>query len=316
MSHSHAHNHSHGHGHNHAPFNFGRAFAIGIALNTVFVAIEAGYGFYANSMALLADAGHNLSDILGLVVAWAAFAMSKRKPTEKFTYGFGHSSILAALANAVLLLVAVGAIVWEAAFRFSNPQPVQGGIVIGVAFVGILINGFTAWLFMRGQQHDLNIRGAYLHMVADAAVSLGVVIAGVAILFTGWLWIDPVVSIAIAVLIAWGTWGLLRDSLDMSLAAAPAGSVKNIRAYLSSVEGVEGVHKLHVWPLSTTRTALTCHLVVPNGAHHTDAFLHGIIAELKEHFAIHHATIQLERADNHACEDDAHPHHGQGHHHH
>lgn len=319
MSH-HPHTHSHGH-HHHAPTGFGRAFALGIGLNAAFVLIEGGYGFFANSMALLADAGHNLSDILGLLVAWAAFAMAARKPTERFTYGFGQCSILAALFNAVFLMVAVGAIAWEALQRFAAPQPVAGGIVMGVALVGIGVNGFTAWLFARGRHHDINIRGAYLHMLADAAVSLGVVAAGLVITATGWQWVDPLTSLAIAALITWGTWSLLREALHMSLSAAPSGtSVSSIRAYLTSIEGVAGVHDLHVWPLSTTQTALTCHLVVPAAEHHTDAFLHGTIAELKEHFAIHHATIQLEHADTGTCEDCAHGHnarhHEDGHHHH
>src|SRR4051812_31549214 len=232
--HSHAHSHAHGHGgHVHAPASFGRAFAIGIALNSAFVVVEAVYGYSSGSMALVADAGHNLSDVLGLVAAWTAAILSKRAPTPRFTYGLRGSSILAALFNAVFLLVAVGAIAWEAVLRLISPEPVASVTVMVVAAIGIAINGVTAWLFASGRKGDLNIRGAYLHMVADAAVSAGVVLAGLVILYTGWNWLDPAVSLAISAVIVWGTWGLLRDSTAMSLSAVPRGiDPRAVRDYL------------------------------------------------------------------------------------
>lgn len=295
------HDHSHaGHGHSHAPKDFGRAFAIGVALNAVFVVVEATFGFWANSLALVADAGHNLSDVLGLVVAWVAASLSKRAPTARFSYGLKSSSILAALINAALLFVAVGAIVWEAIGRFSDPRPVEGAVVIAVAAVGILINGFTAWLFMAGRHDDLNVRGAYLHMVADAAVSAGVVVTGVLVLWTGALWLDPMVSLVVAAVIAIGTWGLARDSVVMSLGAAPTGiDPAEVRAFLKSRPQVADVHDLHVWSMSTTETALTAHLVVPAG-HPGDAFLHETARELSARFRIGHATLQIE-VDGSAC---------------
>lgn len=309
--HSHCgHHHAHaGHGHSHAPASFGKAFVIGIGLNAAFVLIEAGYGLYANSMALLADAGHNLSDVLGLVVAFTAVMLAKRKASERFTYGLGASSMLAALFNAVFLLVAVGVIAWEAVLRFVNPQPVEGGVVMGVAAVGILINGITAWLFARGRKGDLNIRGAYLHMLADAAVSLGVVVAGLTIMLTGWAWLDPAISLVIAGLIIWTTWDLFRDSLNLSLAAVPPHiQTQAVRAYLGSLEGVAHVHALHIWPLSTTQTALTCHLVMPKG-HPGDGFLLKTVTGLKERFDIHHTTIQVESTLNgDDCSLKPHPH--------
>lgn len=302
--HAHApHDHAgHAHGHSHAPADFGRAFAIGIALNAAFVLIEGGYGIFSHSMALVADAGHNLSDVLGLVVAWVAFMLVKRKPTSKFTYGLGSSSILAALFNAIFLLVAVGVIGWEAILRLITPQPVEGMTVMVVAGIGIVVNGATALLFMKGQSHDLNIKGAYLHMLADAGVSVGVVAAGGLILLTGWLWIDPIISLMIAGMIIWTTWGLLRDSLHMSLSAAPGHvDVEKIRAFLQAQKGVTEVHDLHVWPLSTTQTALTCHLVMPKGGN--DEFLHHIVHELEEDFAIGHVTVQVETSRQHFCHD-------------
>jgi cobalt-zinc-cadmium efflux system protein len=298
-SHGHDHDHDHGashggHGHVHAPADFGRAFAIGVALNTGFVLIEAGYGFAANSTALLADAGHNLSDVLGLLVAWAAATASKRLPTQRFTYGLKSSSILAALFNALFLLVAVGAIGLEAIRRFAEPAPVQAGVVMVVAAIGIAVNGGTALLFMRGGKSDINIRGAFLHMAADAAVSLGVVIAGLVILYTGWQWLDPVVSLAIAALIFWGTWGLLRDSVAMSLDAAPPNvPMPEVLAFLQACDGVADVHDLHVWPMSTTETALTAHLVMPQG-HPGDAFLRETCEALRRKFGIGHSTLQVE----------------------
>ena len=291
----HSHSHAHGgHGHSHAPKDFGRAFAIGISLNVGFVVVEAAYGFMANSMALLADAGHNLSDVLGLVIAWIAAMLSKRLPSARFTYGLRSSSILAALFNAVFLLIAVGAIAFEAVMRLFHPEPVAGPTVIAVAGVGILINGFTAWLFFSGRKDDLNIRGAYLHMAADAAVSVGVVAAGIAIMMTNWEWLDPAISLVISAVIVWGTWSLLRESVLMSLnAVPPAVAMDKVQAYLASLPGVTDVHDLHVWSMSTTEAALTVHLTRP-GVGPDDAFLAAASHGLAEKFGIHHATIQIE----------------------
>jgi len=312
MAHDHNHDHAHDHddhaghshgpgGHLHAPASFGKAFAIGITLNTVFVVVEAVYGYASGSMALVADAGHNLSDVLGLIAAWTAAVLSKRAATPRFTYGLKGSSILAALFNAVFLLVAVGAIAWEAVHRLFNPEPVTELTVIVVATIGIAINGVTAWLFASGRDSDLNIRGAYLHMIADAAVSVGVVIAAIVIMFTGWLWIDAVTSLVICVLIVWGTWSLLRDSTAMSLAAVPRGiDPVAVRAYLEKCPGVAQVHDLHIWPMSTTEVALTCHLVIPSGAP-GDAYLMDVCARLKRDFGIEHTTIQIETDMNSAC---------------
>lgn len=279
---------------NHAPATFGRAFAIGIALNTAFVVIEGGYGIISNSMALLADAGHNLSDVLGLAVAWIATNLANRPPSARYTFGFKSSTILAALFNAVFLLVAVGAIGWEAILRLFNPEAVAGNTVVVVAAIGILINAVTAWLFASGRKGDLNIRGAYLHMASDAAVSAGVVIAGFGILYTGWLWLDPVVSLLIVGVIVWGTWKLLRESLAMSLKAVPAGiDPATVRAFLEKQHGVAAVHDLHIWPTSTTDAALTAHLVMPKG-HPQDSFLMQVAEELRLHHNIGHVTLQIE----------------------
>ena len=301
MSHSHA-DQDHGHaGHHHAPADFGRAFAIGIALNIAFVIAEAAYGVLSNSTALLADAGHNLSDVLGLVVAWIAAHLAKRPPTARLTYGLRNSSTLAALANAVLLLVAAGAILLEAVQRLFNPEPVASMTVIVVATIGILINGFTAWLFASGRRDDLNIRGAYLHMAADALVSVGVVVAGLIMMQTGWLWVDPITSIIIVVVIVWGTWGLLRESRALSLAAVPAGiDPVAVRSYLSGLPGVASIHDLHIWPMGTSDTALTAHLVIPAG-HPGDGFLVTACAELEQRFRIGHATLQIEVSETVAC---------------
>lgn len=294
--HEHAHGgHSHGHNHSHAPADFGRAFAIGIVLNTAFVIVEASYGFLSGSMALVADAGHNLSDVLALLLAWGASIAAKRAPTERFTYGFKSSTILAALANAGLLLITIGAILFETLHRLTIPAEVEGMTIVIVAGIGIVINTATALMFMRGRKTDLNIRGAYLHMAADALVSVGVVIAGLAILFTGAWWIDPLTSLAIVALIAWGTWGLLKDSVKLGLLGVPEGiSEAKVRAYLIALPGVEAVHDLHIWPMSTTETALTAHLVIPEG-HPGDAFLHEISTELAHHHRINHSTIQIEQ---------------------
>jgi cobalt-zinc-cadmium efflux system protein len=297
----HAHN-GHGSGHVHAPESFGTAFAVGIALNLTFVAVEFVYGVLANSMALVADAGHNLSDVLSLAIAWIASVLTRRPPSARLTYGLGGSSIVAALFNAVLLLVAVGAIAWEAILRLFHPEPVASGTVMIVAAVGIVINGATAWLFASGRKGDLNIRGAFLHMVADAAVSAGVVAAAAVILLTGWLWLDPLTSLVVVGLIVWGTWSLLRDSLAMSVSAVPAAiDPQAVRRYLESRPGVAAVHDLHIWPMSTTETALTAHLVLPGG-HPGDEFLMQATTELRHRFGIGHTTLQIEVSAQTACQ--------------
>ncbi|WP_456620171.1 cation diffusion facilitator family transporter [Bradyrhizobium sp. P5_C12] len=304
--HSHAHSHDHGHDHGlghahvHAPADFGRAFAIGISLNIALVVAEAIYGYIGNSTALLADAGHNLSDVLGLVVAWGASIAARRAPSGRFTYGLRASTILAALANAVFLLVATGAIGWEAILRLREPEPVAGVTVMVVAGIGILVNGFTALLFARGRKDDINIEGAYLHMAADAAVSLGVVVSAALIIWTGWLWLDPVTSLVICATILWSTTSLLRGSIDMSMAAAPKGTdLAAIRAFLLARPGVSGIHDLHVWPISTTETALTCHLVMPGSA--GDDFLMETAQALKASFRIGHTTLQVETHPDNGC---------------
>lgn len=297
----HDHGHGHGGGHVHAPANFGPAFAIGITLNTIFIVVEAVYGYASNSTALIADAGHNLSDVLGLIVAWIAVILSKRPPSVRYTYGLRGSSILAALFNAVFLLIAVGAIGWQAVLRLFNPEPVAEMTVMIVAAIGIAINGFTALLFASGRKSDLNIRGAYLHMAADAAVSAGVVIAALIIMFTGWVWLDAVVSLLIVGVIVWGTWGLLRDSTAMSLGAVPSGiDPVAVRQYLEQRPGVTEVCDLHIWPMSTTESALTCHLVMPSG-HPGDAFLVQATLHLKETFGIQHTTIRIVTSAVTAC---------------
>lgn len=295
--HGHGHTHAHGHGHAHAPADFGRAFLVGVVLNSAFVAVEAVYGWLAGSMALIADAGHNLADVLALLLAWGAAVAAKRPARGRFTYGYKSSTILAALANAMLLLIAVGMILVEALRRLASPEPVAAGTVMAVAAIGIVINGFTALLFMRGRKHDLNLRGAYLHMVADALVSLGVVIAGALIWWTGALWIDPLTSILIVGVIAWGTWGLLKDSVKLSLNAVPENiDADAVRAFLAGRPGVAAVHDLHIWPMSTTETALTAHLVMPAG-HPGDAFLRQTAGVLSDQHGIAHATLQIERAE-------------------
>jgi cobalt-zinc-cadmium efflux system protein len=290
---AHAH-HRHGAARTHVPARFGRAFAIGISLNVGFVAVEAVAGVLANSTALLADAGHNLSDVLGLVVAWAATLLAQRRPTARYTYGFRSTSILAALFNATFLLVAIGAIAWEAVRRLAEPEPVAGAAVIVVALVGIAVNGATALFFLPGRRHDINVQGAFLHMVADAAVSAGVVAAGLLIMLTGWRWVDPAMTLVVAALIVHSTWGLLRHSVNMSLQAVPPGiDPAAVRAYLEALPGVGTTHDLHIWPISTTETALTCHLVMPGG-HPGDAFTHCAAEALHERFGIGHATLQIE----------------------
>ena len=306
MSHDHGHAHDHdahdrGHAHVHRPQNFGQAFAIGIALNLGFVVIEAVYGLMSNSVALLADAGHNLGDVLGLSVAWLASILALRAPTARFTYGRRGSSILAALFNAVFLLVVVGGLSWEAIRRLGSPEPVAGKTMMAVAAVGIVVNAATAWLFASGRRQDLNLRGAFLHMASDALVSVGVVAAGLLILLTDWLWLDPLVSLVINGVIVWGTWGLLRDSLGMSMAAVPAEiDPAAVRNFLVSRTGVAAVHDLHIWSMSTTENALTCHLVMPRG-HPGDAFLHELASDLARRFRIVHTTVQIEVDPHLAC---------------
>lgn len=289
------HAHSHAHAHAHAPADYGRAFAIGIALNLAFVAAETVFGFIANSMSLLADAGHNLSDVLGLVVAWAGAIMAKRAASPRFTYGFKKAPILAALANSLFLLIAVGAIGAEAIRRLFHPSVTEGRTVIIVAAIGIIVNGVTALMFARGREHDINIRGAYLHMAADAAVSAAVVFAGLVIVWTGQQWVDAVMSLAVAVVILWGTIDLLKESVWMTLAGVPAGiDVDVVESELAGLDGVETVHDLHIWPLSTTETALTAHLVAPDIAS-TDELLLAARKMLHDRFRIEHCTIQVER---------------------
>jgi cobalt-zinc-cadmium efflux system protein len=287
--------HMHSHAHAHAPPDFGRAFAIGIVLNVAFVLVEVVFGFFANSMSLLADAGHNLSDVIGLVLAWAGAAMARRAASPRFTYGLKKAPILAALGNAFLLLIAVGAIGAEAVRRFFHPAVTEGGTVTIVAAAGILINGATALLFARGSRRDINIRGAYLHMAADALVSIAVVIAGLAIMATGQQWIDPAMSLAVAVVILWGGIGLLKESVWMSLAGVPSGiDAGQVEAALAQIDGVDAVHDLHIWPLSTTETALTAHIVTAQ-ADYPDALLENARRLLHERFRIEHCTIQVER---------------------
>ena len=305
-NHSHDHGgHSHGGGHHHHhgdQNNHGRAFVIAIALNVAFVVIESAYGFMANSTALLADAGHNLSDVLGLLLAWSAAILARKVPSGRYTYGLRSTSILAALANAMFLLVASGAIVWEAIQRFSQPPVVAGMTVTLVAGAGIVINGLSAWLFVKGSKGDLNIRGAYLHMAADTAVSLGVVVAGVLMMFTGWFWLDPVTSLLIVAVIVAGTWGLLRESLQLALNAVPAHiDVSEVEAYLRQCPGVTDIHDLHIWGMSTTESALTVHLVMPEG-YPGDAFMDVIMRTLNERFSVHHSTLQVEQGTtSHTC---------------
>jgi cobalt-zinc-cadmium efflux system protein len=298
-----SHDHSHGaHSQLHAQKDFRTAFAIGTALNVAYVIAQIVFGIVAHSLALLADAGHNFGDVLGLLLAWGASYLVKTRPTTRRTYGLGRSSILAALANAVLLLIAVGAITWEAIRRFSNPGEVGGKTVIIVAAVGIVINAATAMLFFSGRKGDLNVKGAFLHMAADATVSAGVVVAGMMIVFTGWRWIDPVTSLAINAVIVWGTWGLLRDSLAMALDVVPSNvDPATVRKYLETQPGVTAVHDLHIWPLSTTETALSAHLVKPD-AEIDDEMLACVCDGLAQRFGIRHATIQLELGDSaHPC---------------
>ena len=288
------HSHSHGHHHHaHRPADYGKAFAIGIALNLAFVAVEAFYGFVSNSMALLADAGHNLSDVLGLAAAWVAAILAKRPPSRRFSYGFRAASILAALANSVILLIAVGFIAYHAIMRLIIPDLVQAETVTLVAGIGIVINAATALMFFKGRRSDLNVRGAYLHMVADALVSAGVVVAGLAIQATGALWIDPVTGLIVAGIIFIGGADLLRDSLTMAMAGVPPGiDPDEVEAHLTALPGVERIHDLHIWPMSTTEFALTAHLVMPDGFP-GDAFLADCAHGVEHRFGIGHDAAYL-----------------------
>lgn len=290
-------------GHSHAPPGSPhRAFAVGVVLNVGFVALEVGFGLWSRSMALLADAGHNAGDVLGLLLAWGASYLSLRRPTRRRTFGLRRSTILAALLNAVLLVLAIGGIAWEAIQRLGSPEAVSGMVVLGVASAGVVVNTATALLFLRGRKDDLNVRGAFLHMAADAGVSAAVVVAGLVMHFTGWRFVDPVVSLVVVAVIAVGTWGLLRESLDLALDAVPAGiDLESVESYLASLPGVVAVHDLHVWGLSSTNSALTAHLVKPDG-HLDDALLEGAAEGLRQRFGIAHATLQLEQGADHSCD--------------
>jgi cobalt-zinc-cadmium efflux system protein len=293
----------HDHAHDHGPGpGYGLAFALGLLLNLAFVAVETTYGVIANSVALLADAGHNLSDVLALAIAWSASVLVQRRPSHRFTYGLRSSSILAALFNAIVLLIAVGAIIVEALNHLAAPEPVAGVTVIVVAGIGVVINAATALLLWGGRHGELNSRAAFLHMAVDTAVSLGVVLAGALILGTHWLWLDPATSLVVAVVIIAGAWRLLRDAVNMALDAVPAGiDPAAVRMHLQTLSGVAEVHDLHIWPMSTTETALTCHLVMPAG-HPGDRVLADLAQALHERFAIEHATIQIETGDpDHPC---------------
>jgi cobalt-zinc-cadmium efflux system protein len=290
----HDHSHAHGYaGHSHAPDSFGIAFAVGVVLNTAFVVAELVFGYAANSLALISDAVHNFSDVVALLLAWGAVWLAQKRPTDSHTYGYRRASILAALFNAGLLLIAVGGIAVEAINRLREPAAVAGSTVVLVAALGIAINGGTALLFMRGRHGDLNIRGAYLHMAADAGVSLGVVVAALVIMATGWLLIDPAISLGIAGVVLASGWGLARDSVNLALDGVPKGiELAGVREYLGRLDGVTEVHDLHIWAMSTNETALTAHLVRPGG--YDDSFLHHVCEELAHRFNIHHPTLQIE----------------------
>ena len=307
MSDHHHHGHAHGHGHRHhghagtPPTRHRTAFAIGTGLNLAFALAELGVGFFANSLALISDALHNFSDVIGLLLAWGAAWLATWRPTASHTYGYRRVSILAALGNAALLFAATGAILTEAVRRLLDPEPVATGLMLWVAAIGIAINAATALLFMRGRHHDLNIRGAFLHMVGDAAVSFGVVVAALLIGWTGMLWLDPAVSVAVAAVILVTTWGLTRDALNLAVDAVPPGIDRHaVESYLAALPGVTEVHDLHIWAMSTTETALTVHLVIPGG-HPGDAFMAEVCKELRARYHVHHATIQIETGA-HPCE--------------
>jgi len=298
--HGHAHDHSHDHAHHH-PAPSGKRYTIAIALNLGFVLIEATAGVVANSTALLSDATHNLSDVLGLALAGGAAWLAKQRSGEQRTYGYSKATVLAALANALVLMVACGGLLWEASTRLFAPEPTQPLFIMAVAAAGVIINGATAMLFMAGRKEDVNVRGAYMHMLADAGVSAAVIVAGALIYFTDLNWIDPAISVAVVLLILWGTWGLLRESLDLSLDAAPAHiDVAKVRAYLAAQPGVTAVHDLHVWAMGATKPALTAHLVRPDGS--DDAFLAQVSDGITHTFGISHVTLQVERAQRDDCE--------------
>jgi len=300
MSYQHHHHHENHHHHDiHATTT--RAFIIGIILNSSFVLAETIAGLLNNSLALLTDAGHNLLDVAGLVLVIVANKFAKKKPTQKYTYGYGKTTILVALTNATLLMIAVGAIGWEAVGRIAEPQPVQGKIIALVSILGIIINTISAFLFMKDKAKDLNVKGAYLHMASDALISLGVTLSGIIIIYTNWFWLDSVISLAIIIVIVLSTWGLLKDSLRLSLDGVPEGiNTEKIREYLLSLKGVKGLHDLHIWAMSTNATALTAHLVAPEGI--DDSFLAEINEELHHHFNIDHTTIQIEKSADIGCE--------------
>ncbi len=275
--------------------DFGRAFAIGISLNFAYVIAQVAFGIFGHSLALLADAGHNFGDVLGLTLAWCASYLTKRPATERRTYGWRRTSIMAALVNAIVLLITVGALMLEAFRRFAHREEVNASIIIAVAAIGLVVNGATAWLFMRGSEHDLNIRGAFMHMAADAAISAGVVVAGIGIYFTSWSWLDPLTSVIINVIIVIGTWSLLRDSFNLAMDAVPEHvDLVAVRKYLDELPNVSAVHDLHIWAMSTTEVALTAHLVMPNEPT-GDEFLHNVCAHLQNTFGIEHSTIQIEQ---------------------
>lgn len=299
--HGHAHDHHHDHAHPH-PEPSDKRYTIAIALNLGFVIIEAAAGFFANSTALLSDAAHNLSDVLGLALAGGAAWLAQRQAGAQRTYGYAKATVLAALANALVLVIACGGILWEATSRFFRPEETQPLFVMAVAAIGVLINGATAMLFLAGRKHDVNVRGAYLHMLADAGVSAAVIVAGAAIWLSGANWIDPAISVAVVLLILWGTWGLLRESLDLALDAAPAHiNVGEVRAFLMAQPGVTAVHDLHIWAMGATKPALTAHLVRPEGG--DDAFLSQLAETISARFGIKHVTIQIERAQRDDCVD-------------
>ena len=289
------------HDHNHQISNYNRAFAVGILLNIIFAAVEAGYGVAAGSLSLIADAGHNLSDVVGLLLAWGAGFLAGKAATEKRTYGFRKATVMASLISAIILLVALGGITVEAVGRFRHPEPVAGATVITVAAIGVVINTITALLFMSGQKHDLNIRGAFLHMAADAGVSLGVVAAGIIIMLTGWLLVDPLISLLIVAVILAATWSLLLDSMNLAIDSVPKGiDISEIRQYLTELENVYQIHDLHVWPISTTEVALSVHLIMEEHAPQS-GFLPGIVRELHDRFGIEHSTIQVESKNDNPC---------------
>ena len=309
---SHTHNHSephehHGHDHHELPKTRGNAFLIGIVLNLVFVVVEFGYGLASGSMALLADAGHNLSDVLGLALAWIALRLAQRQPTATFTYGLKRSTVLAALANSILLLVAVGGIIWEAAGRIRSPEIVQGNTMMLVAGIGLLINAGTAMLFLKGRKEDINVRAAFLHMAADAFVSLGVVVTGAVVVWTHWNWLDSAVSLAISAVIVWGTWSLLKDSLKLSMDAVPSSvNLNEVTEHLEKLPGVVGVHHLHIWALGAQEIALTAHLIIPSGRVEK-SFFETVHSELRHRFGIAHATLQIEDSASSHCATCVHP---------